>query len=198
MIDDVRLAKAFSHPLRKRILTILAQRAASPRQLAGELKEPLRNVSYHVRTLRGLRLIRMVEVKARRGSIEHYYEAVAGVHRLTVDSRAKPPTIAKQAVVSSALNEIGSDVAEAAEFGGFEHEDAHLGRMNVLLDEQGFHELSSELHQLYARVQQIETDSTARLAASDHADERVSGLVTMFYTKPSQATTTAVAGEGAP
>src|SRR5947209_19708171 len=97
MIDDVRLAKAFSHPLRTRILTILAQRAASPRQLAGELDEPLQNVSYHVRTLRGLRLIRMVEVKARRGSIEHYYQAVGGLQPLTDESRAKVPTIAKRA-----------------------------------------------------------------------------------------------------
>jgi DNA-binding transcriptional ArsR family regulator len=186
VVDDVRIAKALSHPLRTRILTILAQRLASPRQLADELEEPLHTVSYHVRALRRLKLIRMVDVKRRRGSIEHYYQAVADLHRVTDDAWAKLPTIAKQAVVSSALNEIATEVGAAAEFGGFEHDDSHLGRMNVLLDEQGFHELSKELHRLYDRAQQIETDSTARLAASDDADEWTSSLVTLLYTKPTQ------------
>src|SRR5437588_2926783 len=75
---DPRVAKAFSHPLRAKILTILGQRRASPRQLADELGVPLQNLSYHVRALVGLKLIRLVDVKARRGSIEHYYEAISG------------------------------------------------------------------------------------------------------------------------
>jgi DNA-binding transcriptional ArsR family regulator len=47
-------AKAVAHPLRAAILTALADREASPTELAKEMGEPLPNVSYHVRALHKL------------------------------------------------------------------------------------------------------------------------------------------------
>jgi DNA-binding transcriptional ArsR family regulator len=181
-----RVAKALSHPLRAKVLTILGQRRASPRQLADELDVPLQNVSYHFRALVALKLIRLVDVKARRGSIEHYYEAVAGVVRVPDDAWAKLPAIAQEAVASSILDEIGADVAESFACGGFEDGDSHLTRTNALLDRQAFAELSRALHSLYALIERLEDDSSARLAATGHAEEpSPAGLVLMLYKKPS-------------
>jgi DNA-binding transcriptional ArsR family regulator len=183
---DPRVAKAFSHPLRAKILTILGQRRASPRQLADELGVPLQNLSYHVRALVGLKLIRLVDVKARRGSIEHYYEAISGVVRVPDDAWASLPAIEQQAVASSILNEIGADVGESLACGGFEDANAHLTRTNALLDRQAFAELSKALHSLYALIARLEGDSSARLAAGDHKEEpSPTGLVLMLYKKPS-------------
>ena len=59
-VTDPRLVKALAHPLRFRILTVLDERMASPSELAEELGAPLGNVSYHVRILASLGLIRLV------------------------------------------------------------------------------------------------------------------------------------------
>ena len=59
-IEDPRYAKALAHPLRIRILALLAERDASPVQLAQRLDATLGTVAYHVRTLQKLGLIEMV------------------------------------------------------------------------------------------------------------------------------------------
>ena len=58
-----------AHPLRVQILSVLEQRVASPRELSDELEAPLGNVSYHVRTLSSLGLIKLVKKTPRRGAI---------------------------------------------------------------------------------------------------------------------------------
>jgi DNA-binding transcriptional ArsR family regulator len=67
--------KALSHPLRARILDVLREREASPRELAEELDAPLGVTAYHVRRLADLGLIALVRETHRRGSIEHHYLA---------------------------------------------------------------------------------------------------------------------------
>jgi DNA-binding transcriptional ArsR family regulator len=59
-ITDPRLAKALAHPLRLEILRHLGDRTASPSEIAAEIGAPLTNVSYHVRKLRALGLIKLV------------------------------------------------------------------------------------------------------------------------------------------
>jgi DNA-binding transcriptional ArsR family regulator len=70
-------AKALSHPLRGQILTLLEAGRRSPNQIAAELGNgaSLGTVSYHVRYLHGLDLIRLVGTEPRRGAVEHFYEA---------------------------------------------------------------------------------------------------------------------------
>ena len=70
------LAKALSHPLRAQALAILAERIASPKEIADELDKLLTNVSYHVRVLEELGLIELVEEETVRGSVAHFYRAV--------------------------------------------------------------------------------------------------------------------------
>ena len=50
--DDNELLIALRHPLRRQILRAMVEaEPISPREIADELKEPLSNVSYHVRVL---------------------------------------------------------------------------------------------------------------------------------------------------
>ena len=85
-LDYQRIAEAFVHPLKLRILALMAEppppRAIgtgspepswSPNNLYVALDEPLGNVSYHVRQLEKAGLIELVAVKQRRGALEHYY-----------------------------------------------------------------------------------------------------------------------------
>jgi DNA-binding transcriptional ArsR family regulator len=85
-LDYQRIAEAFVHPLKLRILTLMAEPPPprpvpegapepgwSPNTLHVAAGEALGNVSYHVRELEKAGLIELVATKQRRGSLEHYY-----------------------------------------------------------------------------------------------------------------------------
>jgi DNA-binding transcriptional ArsR family regulator len=67
--------KAISHPLRAAILRILAERTASPAEMARELGEELSNVSYHAKQLVRFECAEMVGIRPARGALEHFYRA---------------------------------------------------------------------------------------------------------------------------
>jgi DNA-binding transcriptional ArsR family regulator len=72
-----RIARAEVHKLRLAILEFLAERpAASPKQLATNLKQPLASVCYHVKCLDEAGLVRLVRTEPRRGAVEHFYQLV--------------------------------------------------------------------------------------------------------------------------
>jgi DNA-binding transcriptional ArsR family regulator len=179
-ISDPRVIKALTHPLRISILSALERRTASPSELADELGAPLGNVSYHVRQLAALGLIKLVKKTPRRGAIEHYYEAV-GKAEISDAAWAKTPEIVKEALVSGALTEIATSVREAAAAGGFSHADIHLTRERVTVDAEGWKQLSAELKRTHERVRKIAEASEKRLAKGSHDGEREAGVVVMLF-----------------
>jgi DNA-binding transcriptional ArsR family regulator len=73
---DNELLIALRHPLRQRILREMADGAAiSPSELATRLRQPLSNVSYHVRVLVEQSAVTLVATKPSRGSVEHFYRS---------------------------------------------------------------------------------------------------------------------------
>jgi DNA-binding transcriptional ArsR family regulator len=76
-----RVGRAFSHPLRIRIVLALADlNESSPIELAQRVEAPLGTVSYHVRYLSDLGAIELKRMVPRRGALQHYY-ALADVIR---------------------------------------------------------------------------------------------------------------------
>lgn len=73
---DQRLAKALSSSLRARALALIVNGTTSPKAIAGELGLDVRAVAYHVRVLRELGCIELVETRQRRGAVEHVYRVV--------------------------------------------------------------------------------------------------------------------------
>lgn len=72
--DDNELLIALRHPLRRQILrTMAAQDPISPRQISDELRQPLSNVSYHVRVLADCGAVTLVDTAPVRGSMQHFY-----------------------------------------------------------------------------------------------------------------------------
>src|SRR4051794_3152674 len=153
-ISDPRIIKALTHPLRIQILAALDERTASPSELADELGAPLGNVSYHVRQLAGLGLIKLVKRTPRRGAIEHHYKAV-GRPQITDDAWAGTPATVKDAVVGSALGDLGNAVTAAAAAGRFSRPDAPLPRTQVSVHEKGSKHLHTELNGTPPRVQTV-------------------------------------------
>lgn len=70
---DPRLAKALSSEVRARALELVAEGVQSPKLIAAELQLDLRSVAYHVRVLRKLGCIELIETVPRRGAVEHVY-----------------------------------------------------------------------------------------------------------------------------
>jgi DNA-binding transcriptional ArsR family regulator len=73
--DQHLIAQALAHPLRAQLLELLADREASPVELAPEVNAPLTHVSYHVRQLAERGLIRQTRERPVRGAVEHFYRA---------------------------------------------------------------------------------------------------------------------------
>lgn len=193
-ISDPRIIKALTHPLRIQILAALDERTASPSELADELEAPLGNVSYHVRQLHGLGLIKLVKRTPRRGAIEHHYKAVARP-QISDDAWAGTPPTVKDAVMGAALGDVGSAVTSAAAAGGFSRPDAHLTRTQVTLDERGWKDLDKELNATLARVRKIADDSAARLAKAG-GDEQAATVVMMLFGTAEEAGGAARASNG--
>ena len=179
-LNDPSLVRALAHPLRARILGALQERRASPRELSEEFGEPLGNVSYHVRTLANLKLIKLVKKTPRRGAIEHHYVAVASA-RVTDEAWAGAPGVVKKAMVASALGEVGRSVGDAATVGGFDRQDAHLTRTRLVLDEKGWTELAGALGKVLERTERIQAESKKRLERADHQGEMSVSLVMMLF-----------------
>jgi DNA-binding transcriptional ArsR family regulator len=180
-LNDPRYVKALSHPLRVRILAILEERTASPVQLADLLDASLGVVSYHVRTLERLGLIKLVRTSPVRGAVEHHYRA-----------RERPPVsdeswgnaapVAKQAFLSSYLQQVGAYTNAAVAAGGFDRADAHISRTVAKLDAKGWAQISKACERLLAKIAAIEADSAKRIATDPHAEGNVdAGLVIMLF-----------------
>jgi DNA-binding transcriptional ArsR family regulator len=193
MID--RVAKGLSHPLRAGILRILEERRASPSELSEQLDAPLGNVSYHVRVLLDLKLIKLVDSAPRRGAIEHYYEAVAHTAEVSHAMWTRGSGLARQAVLASALAEIGQDVANTAAAGGFDTDDAHLSRTTLVLDGRARAELDDHLKDVLRQVERLQRESAKRSGTKGAAANTTeSGLVLMFYAKDSDTPQPAAVG----
>jgi DNA-binding transcriptional ArsR family regulator len=81
--------------------------------LAAELGAPLGVVSYHVRRLEALGLVKLVRREPRRGAVEHYYRTT-GWPRITNAAWGELLTIVKDAAIKAAVDQIGAYVAAGA------------------------------------------------------------------------------------
>jgi DNA-binding transcriptional ArsR family regulator len=168
-IDDPRYVKALSHPLRVRILALLQERTASPRELAEWLDATLGTVSYHVRTLHDFGLIELVRTSQVRGAIAHHYRAKVRP-RVSDEAWASAAPIVKQAAVGAALQTVDDYARASAAAGGFDRGEAHLTRTNLRLDEKGWAAAAKACEKLLADLAKVEDAVSRRLARDPHAE----------------------------
>jgi DNA-binding transcriptional ArsR family regulator len=158
---DQRIMKALSHPLRVRMLTLLNQKVSSPSELAEELDEPLGNVSYHMRFLADLKMVKLVRTEPRRGAVEHYYQALEPP-LISDDDWAELPVSLRRSLSDSTLGNIAGDLRGAAAEGGFDRSNIHLSRTALTLDEEGWDELADVLSGVLERARSIQEQSNKR------------------------------------
>lgn len=182
-ITDPKIAKAYAHPLRIEIMHLLDNRVASPSQLSSELTAPLSLTSYHVRQLASMGLVKLVTRRQKRGSIEHFYTATVRP-RIYDDVWAQVPPIVKRAILGGRLTQVGKEVVQAAESGGFDHEDVHLTRTRLTLTTEDWQALAKRLAALLEHLDKLKAKSDAVLAADPHADRIDATVVMMLFETP--------------
>lgn len=159
---DQRLAKALSHPLRRRVLEQLIDRGeASPNEVAKQIGAPLSTVSYHVHILRDLECIELVRTEPRRGAVEHYYRS--SLDLLLDDTQwSRLPVAVRRQLAGQTIGDLIREVGEAARDGGFDGSSAAVVRVPLQLDEAGWKEISELVMSTLREASAIQERSDAR------------------------------------
>lgn len=167
-----QLAAAMSHPTRVHAMSVLLDRTASPREVAEEIGERLNNVTYHLNQLRKLGCIELVRTERVRGGrvLEHFYRAT---QRLYFDEAAWQALNEKERLdlVGVSLRIISQDINTAMASGTFfSHDNAHLCRMPMVVDPDGWTEISALLERATEELFEIEARIARRTADGPPAD----------------------------
>jgi hypothetical protein len=160
------VAKAFAHPLRVQILIILNEKVASPNMLAQQLDQSLNLVAYHVRVLEKYDCIELVDTKQRRGATEHFYRAIRRQF-LSDDQWSRMPANLRPGMAGAVLKSVFDDIESASKAGTLDEvDDMHISRTPVVLDKQGWSDVSDTLKGALERILEIQAETSERLAQS--------------------------------
>jgi DNA-binding transcriptional ArsR family regulator len=158
--------KAMSHPLRAAILRLLADRTASPAEMARELGEELSNVSYHTKQLVEFECAELVSTRPVRGALEHFYRATER-HLIDTEEWEELDPVVAEDLVCEFMQKILDDFVASARaklIGG--DRDFHLTRTPLVLDQEGLQEALEAHERLRLEILEIEARSASRLLES--------------------------------
>ncbi len=189
-VIDQRLVRALAHPLRVKILEALTERVASPIRLSDDLDAGLSHVAYHTRALDKCGCLELVDTAQRRGATEHFYKA--SPHSF-IGGRIwrRVPRALLGGVSGATLQSFMDRAVAALEAGTIDcRRDTTLYWMPILLDQQGWDEVTAAMEKTVATVVAIQTESRKRLIASKGRDA-ISAIVGVasFETAGSRAET---------
>lgn len=179
-----RLASAMTHPTRIRTLRVLTEREATPREIAAELDEPLNNVAYHVRVLKKLGCIELVRVNQTHGGrvAEHVYK---GTQRPYWDQADLDQLNASEKlnVIYGILQHVSEDVSTAMAHGTFfQHDDNHLSRMPMVVDQAGWDEVVELLGDTLDGLMEIQEKVNER--GAEPVDTKLTRVAILQFESP--------------
>jgi DNA-binding transcriptional ArsR family regulator len=156
------LHKVLADPLRARILMVLGEREASPKELAEILDEDFQQVCYRVRVLKEKGFVELVDEDSKNGGVQHIYKASVRP-RLDADEWEQLPQVAREANSATVLQVIFRDAWEAMSTGDFDaHRHRALLQKPMVVDEQGMRELDESALRHLDEQERIEAESATR------------------------------------
>jgi DNA-binding transcriptional ArsR family regulator len=164
---DKANVKVLANPMRVQLLTILNERVNSTTGIARELGVDPGEIAYDMEVLRKMRRIKVVDEKKRRGAVEVFYKAVS---RAYLDEFEWPtvPGPAKGGLRASLLQTIVNDAIAAIDEQTYDSlEEAHMSWTPLIVDEQGWKELTKILRVALKGAKRVGKGSAERLIASD-------------------------------
>lgn len=153
-----------AHPIRVAAYVVLAERVASPNEIASETGLNLRLVAYHVRQLEKFNVIELVETRQVRGATEHFYRATIRPYSSDEDWAAMSQE-QRDTLTRFTLQMIFANVHQALEAGTFDsHLQRWLLRVALALDDEGYEEMGKLEQERYERALEIEANCVRRLS----------------------------------
>jgi DNA-binding transcriptional ArsR family regulator len=178
--------KAMSHPLRAAVLRILAERTASPAEMARELGEELSNVSYHTKQLVEFECAELVSTRPVRGALEHFYRATERHLIDTEEWDEIDPVVAEDIICEVQQKMLDDFVASVrAKLIGADKE-FHLTRSPLVLDAEGLQEALEVHERTRLELEEIAARSAARLVESREQGVNVTSAQACFKIPPSK------------
>jgi Bacterial regulatory protein, arsR family len=166
VVVDARLVRALLNPTRIRILDSVAEGPATPRQLAASLGQSVDVVSYHLEVLRATGCIQRGEPSVGDDPFELAPSATP-IRRL---AHKQPPHAPPNHPSAAVLREILSRGIANLKTGSFgERRGEQLSCISVVLDRQGWYEVTTAIGDALDRVSIAYEKSTARLADNEEA-----------------------------
>jgi DNA-binding transcriptional ArsR family regulator len=180
---ETTLAAIVAHPTRARCFSILAERTASPVEIAQQIGKDVGHVGYHVRKLQQLGVIELVDERPVRGAVEHFYRAIERPY-VSADEFEAQSIPEREVFTRHTLQLHVTDIARAIDEHTFDaRSNRYLVRVPLLVDEEGFDELAALHAEMYERTMDIQARSTERRTGSDA--EGISTVSTsMFFETP--------------
>lgn len=178
---DETLAAVVAHPTRARCFMILAERTASPAEIARELRLDVTHVGYHVRKLSEFSMIELVDERPVRGAVEHFYRAIERP-MVTEEQYAMLDQGERNGFAREICQWIFADVTAAIASGTFSSRpDNCVARAPMVVDEEGWRELSAIYTETVLRTLEVEARSKTRRERSGAPGLPVEGVALLFH-----------------
>jgi DNA-binding transcriptional ArsR family regulator len=177
---ETTLASAVAHPIRSKCLVILAERVASPAEIARELHVEVSTIGYHVSALAEANLVEEVRNRQVRGAVEHFYRAVE-LPVVTNEQEAEISPAEQRVYAESVLSIYAANAAHSLDVGTFlRRTDHHLTRFAFNVDEEGWRDAAAAYMELYERIFEIQEEAAERMGESDEKPVRVVSFQSLF------------------
>lgn len=164
---ETTLAAIVAHPTRAKAFTILTERTASPVEIAQEIGKDVGHVGYHVRKLLQLNLVELVDERPVRGAVEHFYRAIERPV-VTEEEFADLSVPEREIFTRYIMQRLVADVARAMDQRIFDARANHvITRTPMLVDEDGFQELSDLHTEVLERTMEIQARSAERMTGGE-------------------------------
>jgi hypothetical protein len=170
---DPRILEALGDPVRQRIVTAISGTPGGATALAEQLGAPVEEIRRQLDVLVACDAIEPVDGPD--APAEHRrYRAMVRPFLDDAHWAALPPE-RRQALFDLTLRDIETRIAEARAVGGFGHVQTHVSHSRLMLDEQGWQEISDLLAGVLEEAMEIEADCAERQARG--ASEQLSGSI---------------------
>jgi DNA-binding transcriptional ArsR family regulator len=182
---ETTLATIVAHPTRVRAFSILAERTASPVEIAQEIGKDVGHVGYHVRKLQELNLIELVDERPVRGAVEHFYRAITRPY-IGEGAFADQPQNQREIFTRHILQLHVADIARAMDEHILdERPNRWLVRTPMVVDDEGFDELAALHAEIYEKTLDIQARSDERRTGTD-SDGIQTMSTNMFFEMPAR------------
>ena len=176
---NAQLIRALSIPERWRILVVLSERPATPKELQEDLGSSLEVVARHCRVMRDLGLLELEDTDRRRGADMHIYRAVVRPI-ISTEMWEQLPKLIREVYDATVAQDGINDVAAAFAAGTFGSVTANANvRTPLVLDEEGMAKIAERVEEFVDFLFDVQAESAARLAAAGEAGIHVSSWSTL-------------------